>query len=377
MRWIDCSTFAVLLAATATGQPTLVVDRAGTGHFTDIPAAIAAAAPGDRVLVLGGRYSSFTVDKPIVVTTNAAAEVSQITVRGVPAGSTCVVAGFVALGLPSAVYVLDCPGRVHLQSLGVVTWFGVVATLEVRNCAAVSLSEVSCHGESRIFDSVVSLERCRLTGPAFESYTMSGLSVWRSHVLITGGLFAGSGGSYSYQWGTPSPRSGIMLYERSEIRLAGTALVSGGESFPYSGPPYRAASISVGDGRVEYDPRVVLQPNPSVGVVVRTTIPSVSLDSRSAGTTLTPEILAPAGALVGLLGSYPAAPLPCAVGDIWLDLPTTFPLFSGTVPASGSLQVSIPIHGPSNPQGSTFTLQAAVIEVGSLLVSTPATSSVR
>ncbi len=374
-----CSTLALfLLAATAaTAQQTLVVDQAGTGQFTDIPPAIAAAAPGDRVLVLAGRYSAFTVDKPITVTTNEAVNVPSIHVQGIGAGSTCVVAGFTLFWHPVRLSVQNCPGRVHLQSI---TMHGLnlfQPTLRIQSARSISLSEVSFEGSAEIFDSVVSLERCTFYGGTVDRWTSPGLAATRSRLLVTGGLFRGTGGSYTYAYGTPPATSGIQLLGNSEARLTGGAQLVGGISFPFPGPPSRAPAIGVLSSRAEADPSVILDPIPSDGSVIPTMIPAVSVASQSAGSALTPEIHAPPGALVGLLGSYPSAPLRFAPGDIWLDLPTAFPLFTGTIPATGVLQVTVPISGSAYPQGSTFTMQAAVVASGALLVSTPATSSMR
>jgi hypothetical protein len=46
---------------------TIIVDVNGSGQFTDIPPAIAAAQDGDTLLVLPGAYSGFTLDKDLFI----------------------------------------------------------------------------------------------------------------------------------------------------------------------------------------------------------------------------------------------------------------------------------------------------------------------
>jgi len=76
------------LAIQATAN-TYVVDSSGGGQFTDIPPAIAAAQPGDVLLVMQGVYSGFTLDKGLAIIGYGTVTIAgDATVAGVQAGQT-------------------------------------------------------------------------------------------------------------------------------------------------------------------------------------------------------------------------------------------------------------------------------------------------
>src|SRR5262245_39605371 len=91
-----CLAAALLLAALAPAQRTWIVNKSGGAgvDFTDIPPAIAAAAPGDTVRALGTSsttYTPFTLTKALTVETNAGAQlysplVPLLRVAQIPAG---------------------------------------------------------------------------------------------------------------------------------------------------------------------------------------------------------------------------------------------------------------------------------------------------
>jgi len=95
MRRLLALFVAATCAAPLTAQTTWIVNSAGGGQFTDIPPAIAAASPGDRIVVQGaGPYSAFVLDKGLDVEAVNSALTPKIEVVGVPAGQRARVAGF-------------------------------------------------------------------------------------------------------------------------------------------------------------------------------------------------------------------------------------------------------------------------------------------
>jgi hypothetical protein len=68
-RFALSSTLAVLLLATVGQAGKIIVDASGGAgsHFTDIPPAIAAAQPGDLILVRIGKYSNSVLDKGLTI----------------------------------------------------------------------------------------------------------------------------------------------------------------------------------------------------------------------------------------------------------------------------------------------------------------------
>jgi hypothetical protein len=91
-----------LFGATLTAQRTWIVDLNGGGQFTEIQPAIDAAAPGDRIEVLGaGTYAPFVLDRGVDLEAMHGAAVNAIggglrgnVIRDVPAGQWARVSGF-------------------------------------------------------------------------------------------------------------------------------------------------------------------------------------------------------------------------------------------------------------------------------------------
>jgi len=107
----------VLTPAALGGQIWIVDDDGGAGvQFTDLPPAIAAAAPGDTLLVQDGSYSSFSLSKPLTivgygtVVTSLTPDPSLVT--GIPSQQTAVVDN---VGM-NAVQISGCSGTVVLRA---------------------------------------------------------------------------------------------------------------------------------------------------------------------------------------------------------------------------------------------------------------------
>jgi hypothetical protein len=118
------TTFAIHASAN-----TYVVDSSGGGQFTDIPPAIAAAQPGDVLLVMQGVYSGFTLDKGLAIIGYGTVRVlGDATVAGVPASQT---AALVHLA-PNSLFVSGCAGSVLAQDFAPVKHIGVLQSRDVR-----------------------------------------------------------------------------------------------------------------------------------------------------------------------------------------------------------------------------------------------------
>jgi hypothetical protein len=108
---------------------TYVVDSNGGGQFTDIAPAIAAAQPGDVLLVMPGVYNGFTLDKGLTIigygTVTVAGDASVV---GVPAGQT---AALVALA-PQNLSFTNCSGPVLAQDFAAVQHIAVSGCTDAR-----------------------------------------------------------------------------------------------------------------------------------------------------------------------------------------------------------------------------------------------------
>lgn len=105
------------LAASAARASTWIVDAAGGpgADFTDLPPAIAAATPGDVLIVRAGGYSSFVLDKGLAIVADPGADVlggitvlDVTTFRALLANLAC-----------DALVIADCPRVVIAQGLTV------------------------------------------------------------------------------------------------------------------------------------------------------------------------------------------------------------------------------------------------------------------
>lgn len=117
--WLGTGALA-LLTTTASAGTWIVDDDGGPGvDFTDIAPAVAAAAPGDTLLILGGIYSTFELDKPLALVAQPGAKVQggpSCRVRDLAAGSVVSISGLAFGGLNWPV-VEDCAGTVVLDGL--------------------------------------------------------------------------------------------------------------------------------------------------------------------------------------------------------------------------------------------------------------------
>jgi hypothetical protein len=110
---------AIVLAVPCVAQATWTVNSAGGAQFTAIQPAIAAAAAGDRIAVLGaGPYGSFVVDRGVEVESVVGAICGSIEVLALPAGQRARVSGFVVDHTAGGrVRVVGCAGAVILANV--------------------------------------------------------------------------------------------------------------------------------------------------------------------------------------------------------------------------------------------------------------------
>lgn len=206
--------FAASLAGSAHAHVYLVDDTAAPGvQFPSIVDAVAAAQPGDVVLVRAGNYLSFQVTE-------------GITIFGIDAG-VLVWGGFT---------VHDVPADERFRAIGIVTTtlMGSAPHVEVSNCAgAVILDRIANSGTTRISNSAdVRVRECQLRGRPGQidgiGSGASGCDVLDSRVEIVDSLLVGGAGL-----GPPMSVSlggggaGLALVGSSEVHVARSTLTGG------------------------------------------------------------------------------------------------------------------------------------------------------
>jgi len=142
MRTLDLA-LLVGIAAPVAAQAVQVVDAGGGGAFTDVQAAVDAAAPGDLVLVKSGTYGGFsTRGKPVAVVADRDATVELnglVLVEDLAADGEAVVHGL-DLPLPSRMVFDGCDGHVLVQDVVVSGgFFADVEAARITQCETVAI----------------------------------------------------------------------------------------------------------------------------------------------------------------------------------------------------------------------------------------------
>ncbi len=215
--------------AAASRANVLVVDAAGGGAFTQLPAALAAAADGDVLLVRAGTYSAYTGQAAPAKSLTLVADSStsqpvlwDFQFHDQPAGHTVVVRGFeLTTDFGYAVELGNCAGALVFEDCALVAapipvagmpgWPGV----QVSGCVSVTFVRSTLTGGTGIHDHIGGSTSS--WGPG-DGGTAADIST--SHVAFHGcTLLGGPGGTGSYGNGANGGR-GLSL-------ISSTALFAG------------------------------------------------------------------------------------------------------------------------------------------------------
>lgn len=152
-----------LLIATAAPASSKTWTVGGSNpDFSDIPAAIAAAADGDLILVRPGSYSGFVLDKGlrIVSSSSAVSLTSGVTVQNVAAPDRAVLRGLV-FAAGTGLTLQSCSGEIVAEALDVSADGGTSTRVHVSDCANVCFTDLDAEGGSGLSTSgpAVLLER--------------------------------------------------------------------------------------------------------------------------------------------------------------------------------------------------------------------------
>ncbi|MBK7876863.1 MAG: hypothetical protein IPJ77_14150 [Planctomycetes bacterium] len=414
-RILSCGASMLALALTPVASAnTWVVDAAnGPGsQFDEIGVAIAAAAPGDLILVRAGSYSPFVLDKGLTILADAGTDVpGTVTVQNV-ASVRAIVAGLDCDGL----VVSNCARVVLLQGLTVRGLSGgwTSAAVEIDSSIDVRLQSVtvpggattlpSTSGQSavRVNGARVELVRCDLRGrdgrPTFNQSSSlfrpnggdglvvdTGANVHVALSSVRGGRGGDAGGTPGIPFYGGDGGEGVRLAGTGpRLLLSGTAadLVLGGDSglgaddlcldsgFPGNGidashassPVARASGATLQGG---YD---LCRDSTAFSTMGAVTLPSVADPALE----MLPPIASPGQSVTFVVHAAPGTDVRLRLGrrTIVEDLATTEEdrlveqLRSwglGVVPASG--EVTFPFTMPStSPVGALLATQAVSVD---------------
>ncbi|MBL8729722.1 MAG: hypothetical protein JNM25_14940 [Planctomycetes bacterium] len=365
-----------VLAAPLLGQHTWVVDVEGNGDFTDLPPAVAAAAPGDTILVAFWSglavHWSFTLSKGLTIVgqgLDRALVMGHLVVAGLPANQRVVLRSLQfdpVVGYPARVTVQDCAGAVVLDDLVLDGVSGLMfgdAALVVQSSHRVHLgrcqltgsaglvaseASVTCTG-SAIFGASVSSG----PGAAAPAVAAVGSRLWFANTLLSGGSnwngggFAGPGRS-----GLDLVDSQVVLADGDVIGGAGFGGFAPGVTFDAASSVEHDAASWVGGGISGTGVVATVETGILTGGIPPPTIGTITLDAAP-------------GAFGLLLLSLPGPGVATPFGPCWLGwLPA--PLACGPVPVARTL----PPLG-FLPHGFALTFQGVVLHGGRLRLSTP------
>jgi hypothetical protein len=342
------------LTLCAPAQQTYVVDRAGGAgsHFTDLPAAEAAAVDGDTLILRAANdYTPITTSKALTILgegnpTFGPTFSQPFQVVNLAAGRRFVMKGVVLSANPSGVGALkldSCLGRVHLETVTASAGAGVAPApaLEIVSCQAVTLAQCALTGAPGLLcrGSTVAVNGCTLTGlgagsatpAAFEAATIDS-----SYAVITNPYLTGGRGAVSVP-----PAPGLVVLASS------VTLASNGPGFISAGANGTAPAVT-GTGLLLSDPRIALLPSGGAAAVVGVSevsarTPALVAHSAPPGGSVVLDLDAPLGDLCLLLAGRSGDPLMTPVGTFWLQPGLLIFLAAGIVDASEHFALVLPI----------------------------------
>ncbi|MEM7202717.1 MAG: hypothetical protein AAF628_20790 [Planctomycetota bacterium] len=395
---------ATLLTTWAASQALHVVDAAGgpAATFTTLPGAVAAAAPGDTLLVRTGSYGQVTIAKPLAVVADrgASVRVTNLEIRDLAPNDLLLIRGLtVAPSLDIGLCVLNSAGVVWFEdcsfdSVGSksfattpAVWLDHAGTVTAIRCTAragapvglglpASPAVLACNSTLHLFDSF--LKGGVGTSSFIGSATAggAGLDVRDASIFVQSSTIeGGDGGPGLFVLGCVSGGDGgvgaLLNGTSSTLRHVATTFVGG---------PGGTAPPSCAPGATGTPTQVV------AGTVEDLGGPSHALTAGGPtreGETLTLSVDGPPGDAVSLWFAARSSPalLPLLRGPFLLDPVGLGGFVLGTIPASGTLSVAFP--APALPAGvavgqgfaqviALSPLQGAVTGSGAALLWLPA-----
>jgi hypothetical protein len=332
---------ALAVHAPAQGAIHIVDEAMGPGAaFADIPAAIAKAVHGDRILVRRGSYSGFTLRKGLAIlgedgatVVRPAGPLAWVEISLVPKGRTAAVHN---LAFPvdkvraPLLVAYSSPGRVVLERLNSSTLFVLgydVHQLWMSHCdvGGVDLNQVDA-----------TLVRCGLNRADLKLEFAHSCKLANSEVILAGCDIV----SYPV-WGLQQPAISIGAGTRLTITGDGSEVLRRCTCLP-SNDQYEVF-VTASD-TVVVDPRIAARFGMLNGTPAVSRRPVPFLEARGAplGGDVAVSLHATTGDAWQLAIGFPgeAVPFPSLGGAIWLDLGAAVLVAGGTIDASGTARLS-------------------------------------
>jgi hypothetical protein len=281
------------VAGTAPAQQTWKVHHTGAygAHFTDLPAAVAAANPGDEILLFASApswtipYTAAVITKPVRIVGFSVGAISGVqpygaglrgtlVIHGIPAGTQAVLSNlnisYDAFPATSGIVAVDCAGDVLLEDVyyvgsGIRTssyvHFERCHNVVLRGCGmSLGASPITAIDSQLLF----SFTNIGTTDPEMSPIypaifgtppadSFPALHLVNSEATLVASNLSGADYYQSIMWGGSVPARPAVRLENSTLRIGPASNVLGGQlpQWPHVVPGYEIVSSSV----VERDPR--------------------------------------------------------------------------------------------------------------------------
>lgn len=337
---------AFVAVTPAIAQQTWVVDAAnGAGtHFVDLPAAVAAAAPGDTLLVRAGSYTPPSINKALAIVGGPGVTVQGAfflpypnLVRNLPAGGELLVSQ-VSFQFTAPVELGNCAGRIVFDRCTLRS-----TMLTMTDCA-------DLHWQQSVWDRTrAAVTRSRLTVTSCSFFTET---FFEELNLVDATLECAN----TQIWTTSIVSNPAIAATRSNL------IVRGGASAAVSG---NTMAIRLNASTLRIDPSVSL--SPAIGAISGSgatvaAMPSLTAASAPLGGTLTATLQSSPGNVVFSALALPSAPVTVVgIGTLWLDGPSLMNTLVAVQGTTGQLADPVPV--PNNPVFAGVRLTRQFLDV--------------
>jgi hypothetical protein len=328
----------------ADAQNVIRVSRDGTGNYSEVSVAVAAASPGDTLIVDSGWYDFGTISKGVRIVGLPGAQLDRATVIDIPWNQTFTLSGF-AQARDLGLRIYDNEGMVHLQDLRLLHGSVVGNTY-------VTISDSSFQGLGVEDSQVV------ITNSVISSGSSVGIDTRNSHLtLVDTDVIGGS----TILFGTPPVIDAI----EGTLVLAGDTQV-----LRYTAAPEPLLFTT--------NTRVILGDNLSMGCAALSNCleqPITWMDGEFDGgkSQFILGTNAGAGDLFAMAVSLPNRGQYLPVGKLLLDPASLLILEIGQLDGSGRAEVKVPLTPALSGFGFALTFQSLVVGASDFSLTTPVT----
>ena len=369
-----------LLASSALGQRLWIVDaNNGPGtDFIDLAPAIAAASPGDRVLIRAGSFQyPITIQKGITIMGDVNREAvlwPTLTIANIPVGQAFVLCQSYILSSPSStpeLVIKNCQGAVHLDSCRIQRY-------AISNCKLVT--GVDCEGSTITVDNgELILNRANFQVYGYGPYPPA-LTARNAKVSIADSFIMGDSGTFVIQaCYFPRHPNIAMSLDNSEVVFFGDSnVLAGGANGDWTHCWIEQADAiqSTNGSKITLTPGM-RRFGAITGSYTLSTVPNPSLIAvwPLISTTMRVDVHGTPYSSIGLFASLPALPYATSFGTLYLDPVACWWLTNAVTDGLGfwGIDYTIPT---SVPRGLSVLFQAAVVDSANVLrVTTPSVTA--